>query len=264
MKEKRQPLLLLLLVLFCSVALSGPASAEGLLSGLQIMRGVNARPRGGDAQMRMRLVLKDARRGTHTRQVEMQRKALATGYRTIYRISGPQHLAGISLLLGEDRELNGMWMYFPSSDHLVRVASRGFSALASDFSCEDLRAHFPLHDFNFKTLGREEAQGRTYWRVEMRPRTETLSRELGYSYAIGWILSDAWVITKAEYYDSQGKHFKTFQADQLEKISNVWTVRHYTMVNHRARHESEVYVDAVQYQMRLPKDRFEPNILRAR
>jgi hypothetical protein len=262
MKEKRQPLLLLPLLLFCCVA--GSASAEGIPSGLQIMSEVNARPRGGDAQMRMRLVLKDARRGTHTRQVEMERKALSTGYRTIYRISGPQHLAGISLLIGEDRELNGMWMYFPSSDHLVRVASRGFSALASDFSCEDLRADFPLRDFHFKNLGREEAQGRTYWRVEMRPLSETLARELGYSYAIGWVLSDARVIAKAEYYDSQGKQFKTFQAHHLEKISDVWTVRHYTMVNHRAQHESEVYVDTVQYQMRLSKDRFEPNILRAR
>jgi hypothetical protein len=256
-----------------TVCILAPLTAVALLaadsappSGEEVMRRVNTRPLGGDSTMELRLLYRDFKQGQgdHTREVAVTRKLLPAGYRTSFRITAPPHLAGIALLLLEDAEHNGMWMYFPEGEKLVPVVTRGLSALASDFSCEDLRVAFPLKDYDFRNLGLETLDGRSVYRIEMVPRGERLQQELRVARAIGWVLADRWILVQAEYFASDDvKPFKVFHAERIDRVDGVWTVRKYSMVNHRAGHATEAEVVDVHYHLKIPAERLAPEALRA-
>jgi hypothetical protein len=225
------------------------------------MRRVNKRQRGNSSWMRLHLVLNDERRGEHERSIDMKRALFPGGFRTLYRVTAPPHVEGISLLLNEDRDRPGMWMHFSSSNRLIPVVTRGLSALASDFSCEDLKNLYRLDEYNFRTLRREPVAGQSTLVIEMIPKTEMLQRELGYTRSVGWIREDIWLVVRAEYHDASGRPFKTFRADEVERVQGIWTARKYSMVNHRARHRSDVEVLEVRYGISFPGEKFEPEAL---
>jgi outer membrane lipoprotein-sorting protein len=191
----------------------------------------------------------------------MLRKQLPSGYRTAYWITAPEHEKGIGLLLSEDPVQSGTWMYFPASSQVVHVAIRGLSALASDFSCEDLRVGAPLTDYGFRALGPASLDGVSTLQVEMVPRTERLRSELGFSKSVGWVRDDIWLIVRADYYDENGKVFKTFRAGDVQQVQGIWTARRFTMENLRAQHSTEVRLAEVDYGVRLSEDLFAPDRL---
>lgn len=252
---------LLPMVLLLAGQALGRGAAAGELTGEELMQSVNERPRGGDSRMKMEMVFKDKKRGDFLKTTLRLNHELAEGPKTIYRMIAPAHEEGIGLLIAEDASPPGMWMYFPISDHLVRVASRGLSALASDFSCEDLLSLVPLEDYEFKNLGAESRDGHVHYKVEMTPISQRLQRELGFSKAVGWIREDIRMITYAEYYDAAGKPFKTFHIDEVEEIDGVWTARSYSMYNHRAEHGTDVRLVDVEYHLDLSADLFVPERL---
>jgi Outer membrane lipoprotein-sorting protein len=239
-------------------ALGRVSLAAELPAGRDIMQQVNDRPRGKASRMLLEMILRDAKRGEFRKSIDVQRRQFPSGYRTSYRILAPDHEEGIGLLLSEDPAQRGMWMYFPASKQRVRVASRGLSALASDFSCEDLLVAVPLAEYEFRTLGRASHRGLSCLRVEMVPRTERLRLELGFSRAVGWVREDIWLITRADYEDPQGNVFKAFLAEDVERIDGIWTVKRFSMENRRARHATEVRVIEVDYGARPAEARFSP------
>jgi hypothetical protein len=259
---KRLPLLAFSIVALLNFQqLLLPAIANPPISGDEVMRRVNGRSRGNSSQMLLEMTLNDARRGQFRKTIVMQRKRLAAGYRTAYRITAPDHENGIGLLLSEDTAQPGMWMYFPSSRQLLHVATRGFSALASDFNCEDLLVSVPLADYQFRVLGRENIDGVSAIQVEMTPRSERLRNELGISKCVGWVRDDIWLIVRADYYDENGNVFKSFHAGDIKLIQGIWTAQTFTMHNYRAQHSSEVRVVQTDYSVRLPNEAFTPDRL---
>jgi len=227
-------------------------------AGEEIMRRVNMRSRGKASLAHLEMIIHDARRGEFHKTIVMQRERLASGYRTIYRISIPDHEKGIGLLISEDTKQHGMWMYFPNTRQVIGVASRGFPALASDFSCEDLLVGVPLADYDFRILGKDLIEGRETVKVEMTPRTERLRSELGFSKSVGWVRENLSIIVRADYYDDDGKVFKTFRAEEIERRHGIWTVGKMEMENFRARHASEVRVLDTDYSIRFTDDVFTP------
>jgi hypothetical protein len=236
-------------------------SAGSLPNGEEVMRRVNARSRGGASWMSLEMTLHDARRGDFHKSILMQRKRFASGYRTTYWITAPDHENGIGLFLSEDADQRGMWMYFLASRQLIRVVTRGLSALASDFSCEDLLVEVPIADYEFRALGRDSIGEVSTVLVEMKPRSERLRSELGFSKSVGWVRDDIWLIVRADYYDENGTMFKTFHAEDIEQVQGIWTVRKFLMQNHRAQHSSEVRVIEADYSVRLPDEVFTPDRL---
>jgi hypothetical protein len=227
--------------------LAAVAAAPKVPSGEEAMRRVNQRPRGGDAEMQVRLVLTDLHRGTLAKQVQVRRRGTDGRYRTVYRVASPPSELGIVLEVAEDKALNGMWMYFPHSSHLLRVASRGLSALGTDFSCEDLKLTVPLAEYRIRSLGRAELDGRPYLQVEMVPAEPALRQELDFSRTVGWIREDIWLVARADFYDEQNTLFKTYRVDEVKQIQGIWTVTRSSMNNLRADHRTNVEVSDVRY-----------------
>ena len=221
------------LLLLASTALS---AAEPPTTGREIMARVNERPRGGDATMTMRVELVDPERGRHHRRIEVRRSDDAPGFRSVYSIVEPPRLEGLELLVIDGTEDDQMWMYFPLNDQLVRVVTRGLSALSTDFTCEDLKLTMPLEDFDFRVLSRStSSEGVGVVDVELVPRTDRLKAELGYARAIGTVREDTWIITRAEYFDDKGALFKVFTGSDIRQHEGVWLIHHRTMTNLRAK-----------------------------
>lgn len=240
------------------LALAGAPPVAEPADGLEIMRRVNVRTRGQAASLRLEMILRDEKRGEFKKHIDGLRRLYPDGYRTSYVITAPDHEQGIGLLLSEDPAQRGMWMYFPANRQLLHVASRGLSALASDFSCEDLLVSVPLADYEFRLLERTTFDGRPVSKVEMKPVTERLRLELGFSRAVGWVREDIWLIARAEYEDQAGVVFKTFLADDVRLVDGVWTVQRFSMRNLRARHATEVTVTEIDYSAKAPAERFAP------
>ncbi len=235
--------------------------AAALPTGEAVMQRVNDRDRGVDARLRLRFSLHDKKRGTFDRVVDVRRKRFGGSYRSIYHTRSPPHLRDVSMLIAEDTALDGMWMFFPESDHLVKVASRGISALASDFSCQDLRVTHSLGDFQYTTLGRTTIGGKPAFRVEMKPKRERLGREFGFTHAIGWVLESDWIIVRADFFDARGNVFKRFESEPPQLVEGVPTLMRYSMVNYRADHRSDVEVLTVEYRQELDEADFWPDAL---
>lgn len=234
------------------------SSGAKIPSGEEIMRRVNLRSRGRASRMQLEMIIHDPHRGEFHKAITMQRERLASGYRTLYRITAPDHESGIGLLISEDDRQRGMWMFFPNTHQTIGVASRGFPALASDFSCEDLLVNVPVADYDFRILGKDFQDGRETVKVEMTPRTERLRSELGFSKSVGWVREDMSIIVRADYYDEQGVVFKTFRASDIERQHGIWTIRKMEMENYRAQHSSEVRVLDADYSIRFTDDVFTP------
>jgi len=233
----------------------------GSLSGEEIMRRVNARPHGDASRMQMEMTIRDAKRGEFHKSIVMERARLASGYRTEYRITAPDHENGIGLLISEDAAQRGMWMYFPGSHQVVRVATRGFPALASDFTCEDMQVDVPLDEYDFRIVGHDRLDGFATVKVEMKPHSERLRSELGFSRSVGWVRTDLPMIVRADYYDENDTVFKTFLAQEVERIQGIWTARKVVMQNLRIQHATEVRVLDADYSVRVPEDLLTPGKL---
>jgi hypothetical protein len=259
---KSLALILPLFILSDLLAYQAPQkAAPAPLEGIEIMRRVNARSRGNGSRMHLEMTLHDVKRGDFHKSILLQRTRLGAGYRTSYWVGAPDHEKGIGLLISEDAKHPGLWMYFPATRQVVSVTSRGFPAMASDFSCEDLLTAIPLADYDFRVLGREVMDGISTWKVEMTPHDERLRSELGFAKSIGWVRDDIWVIVRADYLDENGTVFKTFHAEDLEQIQGIWTVRSFSMQSNRAQHSTQVRVTDVSYSQRLPEAAFRPETL---
>jgi hypothetical protein len=241
-------------------ALPTPLSpAELPIDAIEIMRRVNDRPRGDSSHMLMEMTIHDPRRGDFQKLVDVARKRFGSSYRTAYRIDAPDHEKGLGLLLSEDPLERGMWMYFPATRKSVPVASRGFPAMATDFNCEDLLVSVELKDFEFRVLGRDRVNEFRAILVEMKPRNDAVRNELGFSRAVGWVREDIWLIARADYYDESGSLFKTFRAEQAERVEGIWTPRRMSMENHRIQHRTDVRIAQVDYSSRFADESFEAN-----
>ncbi|MGD2115769.1 MAG: outer membrane lipoprotein-sorting protein, partial [Acidobacteriota bacterium] len=239
----------------------GGQDSEASPSGDDVMARVNGRDRGGTARFELRLLLFDPERGDFSKRIQAEQRASDGGYRTAYRVEEPEHEHGIVLLVAEDETLDGFWMYFPRSDHLLPVATRSLSALGSDFICEDLRNVWPAADYEFEALGRTEVDGVECLEVQMTPASYQLRRELGFDRAVGCVREDNWVIIRSRYYDDEGNHFKTYRAKRVERVQGVWTVLESEMVNHRNDHRSTVEMLSVDYDHAASETALAPDAL---
>jgi hypothetical protein len=212
--------------------------------------------------MMLQMTVIDAQRGnTRERTIEVLRRRTPSGYRTRFTTIAPESLRGVAVLLVEEEPASKIWLYFPAGKEKTEMTTRGLSALGSDFSCEDLRVHFPLGDYEFVNLGRAMVDGHASWKIEMKPRTAALKRTIGFARAIGWVRGDAWMIVRAEFFDSHDQRLKTFQSDLPVRVGGIWTSRRYSMISARVRHRTDVIVTEIDYDAAIDPRMVDPDWL---
>jgi hypothetical protein len=207
--------------------------------------------------MQLSMMLSGAEAVEFSKTILMLRKRTGAGYRSGYWVTYPSDQHGTGLLISEGSTEKGIWLYFPVPKKMIPVATRGFPALGSDFSCEDLLVQFPTEDYDFRALGIEEVDGMKLQKVEMRPKTSWLRGQLGFVKSVGWVRTDVNMIVRADFFD-EDRLVRRFRADDIENSDGFWTARTLTMENTRIKHKTVVKITNLRYDIQIEDELLSP------
>ncbi len=112
-------------------------------------------------------------------------------------------------MLTEDR--NNVYVYLPGFKKVRRVAAHGMNQTfaGSDFSNDDI-AGGSWTEMCVPTL---ESENETEWVIRCTPKPD---KKAVYNYLLFTILKENFNQRKAEYYNSDGKHYKTLFNDKMK------------------------------------------------
>ena len=117
-----------------------------------------------------------------------------------------------------------------------------------------------LEDYSYSLLGSTEVKERPTHILESRSK----DRCARYSRILSWVDQETFLILKAEIYDQAGVKTKEYEADQIEQIDRIWTVRRLHMRNLKQGTRTLLLVTKAQYNRGIPKRVFERRRLEQR
>jgi outer membrane lipoprotein-sorting protein len=151
------------------------------------------------------------------------------------------------------------WLYVPALKLVRRIAAsdKHTSFVGSDFSYEDVSGREPEDD-GHKLLREEPVAGREAYVVESVPKGPA-----DFSRKLSWIDKATWLPLKEEYYDRRGDLARAYTAEEVKEIQGFWTAVKRSMRNVQSGHRTDVVLEDVRYNLRLPPDLFSERALRA-
>ena len=144
---------------------------------------------------------------------------------TLTRFHEPAEVRNEGILIVENNSgKNDVLLYLPNFKKIRRVESQQQSGsfMGSVFSYSDIAtAH--VEDYQYKTLREEkcptaEAAAQTCSVIECIPSNDEVRERTHYSKSIIWVRNDIFMGVKAEYYDLDGKLYKTLEANQIKIV----------------------------------------------
>ncbi len=235
------------------------------LDGTAVMKRVDAREDGLDSFSTVTFVLENEK-GEQRRRT-LQRYWIDLDGRegqhskTVLFFTAPPDVAGTGLLnwsYDETGKDDDQWLYLPAFRQTKRIAAaeKEKSFLGTDFTYEDMSRR-QIEKDEHVNLGAETLEGKTYYRVESKPR------DSGYLYSkrVSWVEKDSWLVRKVEFYDRKGAHQKTMtivwkQEKAADTGAPIWTWDRALMVDLQKRHKTLVVTDRIAFNTRINEDQF--------
>jgi outer membrane lipoprotein-sorting protein len=261
-KQIRQIIPALVLAIF---TWQGVAKAQEL-SGLEIIRKAQQAfyYAGNDlkAKVLMKLISKSGKE--RTRELTMLRLNAGEGGEQKYYMyfHRPADVRAMAFMVwkytGKDDD---RWLYIPAIKLVKRIAAndKNSSFVGSDFSYEDISGR-DLEDDTHTLKEEGDVDGRAVFVIESVPKEAKSAR---FSRKISRIDKVSFLPLKEEYYDTQGKLYKTFTADRIENIQEIPTIVQRTMANAQNGHRTEVAFSEVKYNVGLKDNIFSERYLRS-
>ncbi len=245
------------------------ADAEELPSGRRIMERVVARDEGVRVTRDLRMELTDRSGTKRVRMTRALRRYYGREKRTIIFYLAPTNVKGTAFLTYDHPEPDlddDQWLYLPALRKVRRISAsnRGDYFLGTDFSYEEIKKEnkVELSDYTFRTLGREEVDGRITFAVEGIPASGKVADELGYSRVVWRVDPEIWMSRKSDYWDTNGNHLKTITLPKIERIDGIWTALRIICVNHKTGHSTVFTFSNVDYRTEIPDRVFRQSMLR--
>lgn len=252
---------ILLLPLFFLSA--GTSLSQTLPKAEQIIQKVNDRDEGAFVTQKFTMELIDKRGKKQFRETVSYRKDYENERKTILFFSSPTNVKGTGFLtfdyLTPSKE-DDQWLYLPALRKTRRIsaANRGDYFLGTDLTYEDIKkgTKISLDDYEFKTIGEENVNGKKCYVVEAIPKIEKVGKELGYSKIHYFIDPEVWIALKSEYWDIAGNPLKKVETLELQLIDGIWSVQKIEAVNHKTEHKSILTFSETDYHTTLDDDLF--------
>lgn len=164
-------------------------------------------------------------------------------------------------MAGKDTD---QWLYLPEVGNVKRVASseeapKSGSLFGSEFSLEDLEKP-KLENYDLKVLEAKDNADKNVLVVEKKPR-DKYAKKTNYSKTLYWVDVERLLIVKTEYYGWNGDLIKTNFAGNIEKISDIWTVKKMVMRNELSKRISILAIENITYNFSISDDTFLLRIL---
>lgn len=209
----------LLRVLAVAIPLGiGPGTrADEPPSGDEIMRRVDASPRGRDLSARAIWRLRNANGSERLRETRFFRLEAGddaeVASRWLLVFDAPADVKATALLVWSPRDRTQearQWIYLTSYRKVKRIAagSRGNAFMGTEFSFEDLSER-PVDDDSHTLLRVEGSDAAVRYVVESVPR----DRDAPFSRRIQWVDPGSWTVDRIDYFDADGELDKTLTSE---------------------------------------------------
>ena len=238
-------------------------------SGTEIAQRTNARDDGDGVARRFVMELISSRGTVRRRATRSFRRDFADSRRSVLFFEDPPNLEGTALLTYDYPDVqrdDDQWIYLPAVRKSRRIATRdrGQSFLGTDLSFEDLKKETKLSvpEYEWKTIGREEVEGRMCWLLEAIPVDEETAHELGYGRVVLRIDAELWIPRLVEYWTPQLQPLKVIELRDVRPVQGIWTAHEVMAHNLRNGHRTRFLFSEVEYGRELPDDLFAERALR--
>ena len=222
-------------VALLTVSLAPLAQAQSAAEkGLEIAKAAQAFDEGFvDFTANMNMILKTKTGDTSTRIIRIKTLEVENdGDKSLSIFDEPADVKGTAMLTyTHGLEPDDQWLYLPALKKVKRINSRNKSGpfMGSTFAFEDLGSQ-EVEKYSYQYLREENCGDWTCHVIERTPAYE----KSGYTKQIVWIDTEAYRLTKVEYYDRKKSLLKTLEASEFELyIDKHWRPGKMNMVNHQ-------------------------------
>ncbi|HBZ69912.1 MAG TPA: hypothetical protein DEP35_09325 [Deltaproteobacteria bacterium] len=258
----------LAVALLCGAAAGAARADEPAPSGEEVMRRVDARPRGKTQTARAvwHLLTPDgSERVRETRNYWRDARGTGSGKLHSQRLiifEQPPDVKDTAFLTWSANRPDAdddQWIYLPALRKVRRIAvgDRGASFVGTDFSYDDLADRLVEAD-EHRLLRSEERDGERYYVVESTPR----KKPAPYQKRVVFVNATSWTVPRIEYFAPSGELQKILEVHWHE-VQGIWTWESLDMADVRSRHRTRVEIDQVAYDRPLGEDLFTENAMRA-
>ena len=261
------------IVLPClAIALLPPGTepkADVLPDGRSVAENVNARDDGRYVSRQLVMELIDSSGSTRKRTTRSFRVYEGEDKKIAIYFERPGNVRDTAFLTFDyaaSGEEDDQWLYLPALRKVRRISGsdRGDYFMGTDFTYDDMKldGKLALQDYEFKTLGRDSADGTPCLLLEATAKNTELAEELGYSRTVSCVDEEIWIARRTEYWDTQGNRLKTLHVRDIAQISGIWTPQLLAMENHKTGHKTVFRISDVVYKDKMPRDVFSKAAIR--
>lgn len=255
----------IMVILFSCITLLHTTNSIGALTGLDIMKKVEALPQGDDQRSTVTLRLISAngeeRKIVTKRYWKNYRGEQGFYSKTLFFTEFPPDVKGTGFLIwdySEEGKIDDLWLYLPSLRKVSRISTRdqNDAFMGSDLTFADMgqrRLDEDVHEL----VGEKPCNGRTCYIVESRPKEANSI----YGKRVFWILKDDWRTVKIEYYDRKNEPLKV-QDITWQKSGDLWVWKRTTVKNLQTGHSTIFEISGLRVNVGLKDRLFTKRMLR--
>ena len=172
--------------------------------------------------------------------------AIKTLKKSYTRFTEPADIDGTAFLTWENKGRDDdQFLYLPSLKRVRRiVASQKKSRFVNtDYTYEDMQSR-DVDEDRHRLLNEEKCQGYDCWVLESKPIDPKSSQ---YGKRISWIVKQAYIPIRMDYFDNRDRKVKQYRAAILKKIDGIWTAIEYEMHDLRREHRTLMKLTEMRY-----------------
>jgi len=174
--------------------------------------------------------------------------------KSVVRFSAPPDLAGAGFLQIQKRDGDDdRYLFLPALKRSRRISGnlRSSSFMGTDFSFADLDRR-DLRDSQSRRIGTEKIGSSQCYVLDVTPRRT----DSQYSHLELWVRADNFLTLQAKMYDAANVHVKTFEAQEIRRVSGTWFVSKSLMTDHKHDHTTLLVLQNIVTNTQIPDEEF--------
>ena len=152
------------------------------------------------------------------------------------------------------------WMYLPALKKTKRIPSsdKSSSFMGSDFTNSDMTEP-NLEDYDYTLLKETQFKGDDVWVIGVKPRTQKVIDETGYSHSEVYVRKDILMPVAGKHYINNSDEVKLFQVAEFKQVKGIWFSTKTSMVTKLGRqtlHQTLLIQNNINMDKQLTEDIF--------
>jgi hypothetical protein len=174
--------------------------------------------------------------------------------KSIVRFSAPPDLAGAGFLQIQKKSGDDdRFLFLPALKRSRRISGnlRSSAFMGTDFSLADLDRR-DLRDSDAVVQGTEKIGASSCYILSVVPRRE----DTQYSRIELWVRKDNFLTLRMRMYDKANVHTKSFEAQEIRRVSGTWFVSKSLMTDHKNEHTTLLVLQSIVVNAAIPDEEF--------